>query len=170
MTQAKSDSDLTLRTPQLPDGKAVHELIRRCPPLDLNSSYNYFLLCSHFADTCVVGEKDGVIASFLSAYVPPHRPDTIFVWQVAVDETLRGHGAASRMLDALLARPACEGVRYLETTISPSNTPSRTLFARFAQKRDLTITDEVFISREQFGGEDHEEEILYRIGPFAEKK
>lgn len=166
MSSQQTPPEPILRKPRLDDGKAVHDLVRNSPPLDLNSVYNYFLLCSHFADTCVVGELDGRIASFLSAYRLPNDPETLFIWQVAVDPVLRGQGMAGRMLEAVLARPESIGVHRLETTVSPSNIASRRVFERFARERDAGWEEEVFLSSEHFGSENHEEEILFRIGPF----
>ncbi|HEY9148343.1 MAG TPA: diaminobutyrate acetyltransferase [Gammaproteobacteria bacterium] len=157
---------ITLRLPNLEDGKAVHELIQRCPPLDVNSSYNYFLLCSHFRDTCVVAEADDRIVGFLSAYLIPGRADTLFVWQVAVDEAGRGQGLAGRMLEHVMERSFCAGVRTLETTISPSNLSSRRVFQRYAEKIGAESSEETFIEVQHFGGEAHEEERLIRIGPW----
>lgn len=158
---------IVLRRPRLQDGKAVHELIRRCPPLDLNSSYSYFLLCSHHAETCVVAERDATLAGFLSAYRLPQEPHTLFVWQVAVDTAARGQGLASRMLAGLMARPACQDVRYIETTVSPSNTASRQVFARFAAQRQAGWREEVFLDGSNFGSEAHEDEVLFHIGPLT---
>lgn len=147
------------------DGRAVHDLIRNSPPLDLNSSYNYFLLCSHFADTCVVVELGDQIVGFLSAYRKPKDMETLFVWQVAVDGAMRGQGMAGRMLEHVLARPVCDGVHFIETTVSPSNRASRRVFERFRERRDAQWREEIFISRDLFGNENHEEEVLFRIGP-----
>jgi L-2,4-diaminobutyric acid acetyltransferase len=160
------DYPIELRLPNLEDGKAVHELIQRCPPLDVNSSYNYFLLCSHFRDTCVVAEMNDQIAGFLSAYLIPGRAETLFVWQVAVDETARGQGLAGRMLEHVMERPFCAGVNTLETTISPSNLSSRSVFQRYAEKHQAKSSEETFLELSHFGGEAHEEERLIRIGPW----
>lgn len=159
-------SPIHLRPPILEDGKAVHELIQRCPPLDVNSSYNYFLLCSHFRDTCVVAEANDRIVGFLSAYLIPSRPDTLFIWQVAVDEQARGLGLAGRMLEQVTERPLCEDVTNLETTISPSNTSSRRVFERFADKHQAKTSEETFLEARHFGAEAHEEERLIHIGPW----
>jgi len=165
--ESNTSDDVHLRMPELGDGRAVHELIGRCPPLDLNSTYNYFLLCSHFTDTCVVGEHQGAVASFLSAYRLPRDPETLFIWQVAVDASLRGRHMAGRMLETVLARPVCAEVRYLETTVSPSNRASRRVFERFAEATGAPWHEEVFLTQEDFGGDEHEEEILFRIGPIS---
>lgn len=159
--------NLLLRPPRISDGKAVHRLIQRSPPLDLNSSYSYFLLCTHFADTCLVGELDGEPVAFVSAYILPRDPDRLFVWQLAVDERLRGQGLARRLITALLDSPACRHVRFLETTVSPSNTASRKVFEAQAERLGAPLEEEIFLSQDHFGEESHEEEWLLRIGPFT---
>ena len=144
----------------------MYELIEASPPLDLNSRYAYFLWCSHFADTSAVAvADDGTVAGFLSGYCPPTHPDAYFVWQIVVGEKARGQGVAARLIEDVLSRPSCEGVRYLEATVGPSNAPSRALFTRFAEKRGLAFEESEFLAAEMFG-EGHEEEILLRIGPF----
>lgn len=173
MTQAQSKAaptaaEIFLRRPQLADGHVVHALVRRCPPLDLNSSYSYFLLCSHHAETCVVAEQGGELVGFLSAYRLPQAPHTLFIWQVAVDAAARGQGLAGRMLEALLTRPSCAGVQFIETTVAPSNLASRRVFARFAAQRGAAWQEAVFLTRAHFGGEAHEDEIMLRIGPLAD--
>ncbi len=167
MSSDNADADIHLRPPRLEDGKAVHELIRDNPPLDLNSVYSYFLLCSHFAGTCAVAEVDGRVTGFLSAYREPESPDRLFVWQVVVDPSMRGHGLAGRLLQAVLERDALGDVRFLEATVNPSNTASARFLEKTAERLGADLEKSVFLSREDFGGEEHEEEILFRIGPLS---
>jgi len=164
MTTLTSTTEIGLRRPEFRDGFPIHQLIQQSPPLDLNSVYNYHLLTHHFADTCVVAEAAGSVVGFLSAYLIPGRPDTLFVWQVVVDASQRGLGLAGKMLDALLQRPACSGVHYLEATVNPSNGASRRLFERQAQSIGSTLQEHLFLAAEEFGpGAGHESEILLRI-------
>ena len=44
---------------------AIWELISACPPLDTNSAYANLLQCTHFADTCVIAEREGRIREAL---------------------------------------------------------------------------------------------------------
>ena len=156
-----------LRKPTRSDGANLHELIARCPPLDLNSGYAYLLLCEHHADTCVVAELDGRLVGAVTAYCPPARPDTLFVWQVAVAPAMQGKRLASRMLDRLIERCAAErSLRFVEATISPSNIASRKLFTGFATRHGLNIAGSLLFSAADFGSGDHEEEWLYQIGPW----
>jgi L-2,4-diaminobutyric acid acetyltransferase len=70
------------------------------------------------------------------------------------------------MLDALVCLEACRGVRFLETTVTPTNAPSRALFASFARGMDAEHTVSPYIEAGMFPEEGHEDEELHRIGPF----
>lgn len=166
-TGPAQNSDIILRRPQINDGAAVHALIKACPPLDLNSTYAYLLLCHHFAETCVVAQKGGQLVGFISGYIPPTQPNTFFVWQVAVHADARGCGLGNSMLHYLLQQPASTSVQYVDTTVSPSNQASRAMFARFARSRDADITEKPLFTRAMFGNAaEHEDEMLLTIGPF----
>lgn len=157
-----------LRAPSLDDAQHVHALIQACPPLDVNSLYVYLLLSHHHAETCVVAQgTDGQLLGFVSAYVPPRTPDTLFVWQVAVHESARGTGLGGKMLSHLLERPALAGISFIETTVGPDNAASRGMFASLACKRNAQIAESALFERHHFGHEAHEEERLLRLGPLS---
>ncbi len=136
--------------------------------LDVNSVYAYLLVGEHYSQTSVIAEVGDQLAGFISAYCPPSKPDTVFVWQVGVAEAGRGKGIATRMLFEILKRPACARIRYLDTTVSPSNDPSKALFRSLAKKLGAEVEETELFGQELFGDDDgeHEPEILFRIGPF----
>jgi L-2,4-diaminobutyric acid acetyltransferase len=163
--QTTSHAGEVIERPQKGDGPAIWRLARDCGNLDLNSSYAYLLWCRDFADTSVVARAGGDVVGFVTGFRRPAAPDTLLVWQVAVDERYRGRRIASRMLDTLVddqSEPPC----YIETTVSPSNDASEALFTSFAAGRDARLE-----RGELFAGDDfpdgHEAEVLYRIGPLA---
>lgn len=160
-------SPVRLRRPLDHDGYALHQLVAQCPPLDRNSVYCNLLHCSDFADTAIAAEDaQGHLVGFISGYCPPPRPDTLFIWQVAVDPARRGEGLALDMLLALVERVARErGIRYLETTISPDNSASRALFRKAFAALGLEVETRVLFSRAQHFAGQHEDEVLYRAGP-----
>jgi len=122
-----------MRMPQATDGAAIWELIRSCQPLDANSMYCNVLQCDHFAETCVLAEFEGEVLGWVSAYVIPNDPETLFVWQVAVSEKARGLGLGTHMLQTILARSACAGVKRLQTTITSDNEASWALFQKLGK-------------------------------------
>lgn len=162
-----SDSESILfRLPSLEDGMAVFRLVESCPPLDMNSSYCNLLQCSHFANTSVVAQMNGALVGFISGYVIPARPNTLFVWQVAVAEQARGLGLASRMLDHILARPHCADIAYLETSITQDNHASWALFKSLARKLSADFQSSIWMDKDAHFTGLHDSEALVRIGPF----
>jgi L-2,4-diaminobutyric acid acetyltransferase len=156
-----------LRAPVAADAAQVHKLVAACKPLDLNSTYAYLLLCHHFSDTCVVARAGKDIVGFISGYRLPVRPDTFFVWQVAVHPEMRGARLGVQMLQDLLQRESTAAVRFMETTVSPSNEASRRMFQRFADSAGAPINEQMLFDRSAFGDEEHEEEVLLKIGPLT---
>ncbi|PAU87807.1 diaminobutyrate acetyltransferase [Pseudomonas sp. WN033] len=159
---------MTLRQPRDTDGYALNQLVERCKPLDTNSVYCNLLQCSDFADTAIAAiAANGELVGFISGYRPPARPDTLFVWQVAVDDRMRGQGLALKMLLALTERAMANGVQYMETTITPGNEASEALFKRaFARLNSDYQTRVLFSRNDHFNGQ-HDDEVLYRAGPFS---
>lgn len=159
--------DFEFRTPRSEDGYIVHQLIASCPPLDSNSIYCNLLQCTHFADTCVVVEREGEIIGFLSGYLKPGQPDVLFVWQMAVAASARGCGLAGRMLDAVLLRSQLAGVRFIETSITEENEASQGVFRKLAKKRNAEIKVSILFDKEAHFHGRHDSEQLFRIGPFG---
>lgn len=158
------EGTVRLRRPVKTDGTEVQALIARCAPLDQNSLYMNLVQCDHFADTCVLAEAGADKLGWVSAHLPPNRPDTIFVWQVAVDARARGMGLGRRMLEALLERPACAGVSRLETTITRDNEGSWALFRGFARRLGGALSHQPHYRRDTHFGGAHATEHLVTIG------
>jgi diaminobutyrate acetyltransferase len=155
--------------PDTTDGPELWRLARDSGVLDLNSSYAYLLWCRDFAGTSVVARVDGTVVGFVTGFLRQEAPDTVMVWQVAVDAGQRGRSLAGRMLSTLVDRLATRGVRWLETTISPSNEASIRLFSALARDRGAGIERRDLFSPQDFPTDEpggHEAEDLYVIGPF----
>ncbi|MEU9307731.1 MULTISPECIES: diaminobutyrate acetyltransferase [Streptomyces] len=167
MTAAQAD--LRIDSPSVEDGAALWRLAKESGTLDLNSSYSYLLWCRDFAATSAVARAEGgEPVGFVTGYVRPEDPQTLLVWQVAVDAAHRGRGLAAALLDGLTARVAAERpLTAVETTITPGNTASERLFTSFADRHGATVTREVLFGAGLFPDGPHDPEVLYRIGPLA---
>ena len=162
-----NDATARLEAPVAADAPQVHKLVSVCKPLDLNSTYAYLLLCHHFSGSCVVARFGQEVVGFISGYKLPTDPQTFFVWQVAVHPDTRGVGLGTHMLQHLLQRESLAATRFVQTTVSPSNQASRRMFQRLATSVSAPINEEPLFERSAFGDEEHEEEMLLKIGPFA---
>ncbi len=153
----------TLRKPTASDGADIWELVRSCRPLDENSMYCNLLQCDHFADTCVLAELSGEAVGWISAYVMPNDPETLFVWQVAVSEKARGRGLGALMLQSIMQREACEGVTRLQTTITADNDASWALFRKFAKLQDSGLDIQPYYTQALHFQDRHKTENLVTI-------
>ncbi|WP_024793304.1 diaminobutyrate acetyltransferase [Tomitella biformata] len=150
---------VTFQVPSISDGRRLWEIARDSRELDLNSSYAYVLWCRDFQNTSIVALVDGRVCGFVTGYIRPERPDTLVVWQVAVDAEQRGKRIAGQLLDGLLDRLAPD-VSRMETTISPGNAASIALFTGTAGRRGLEIKSEPLFGPADFP-DSHEPEDLY---------
>jgi len=156
-----------IESPTKADGAELWRIARDSAKLDLNSPYAYMLWCRDFAESSVVAREDDRVVGFVIAYRRPDEPEAALVWQVAVDASQRGKGLAGALLDALYTRLTGEGVRYLETTITPDNEASIRLFTSFAKRWNAAMETSVLFGGEEFPEAGHLPEELYRIGPLT---
>jgi diaminobutyrate acetyltransferase len=160
---AKTEYAPAFRKARPHDGARMYELVKEMGGLELNTAYFYVLFCIDFADTCVVAEVDDKLAGFVLGHRPPERPDTVFVWQVGVAPFMRKQGMARRLLEAFLEQNP--DARWLEASVTPSNTASRKLFSSVARDHGVECKISDFMLAEHFP-DGHEPEELFRIGPF----
>lgn len=153
------------RRPDKRDGAAVWETVEKSGALDLNSAYSYLMMSSYFPETCRVAYRGRRMAGFVLGFTPPRQPDTLFVWQIGVNPREQGQGLGKALLLDLLATPACGHLRYLEATVTPSNTASERLFRGVAGAFDVPCRVEPIFDEDDFPGDAHEPELRFRIGP-----
>jgi L-2,4-diaminobutyric acid acetyltransferase len=152
------------RPPTPEDAASASELIRKAGTLELNTTYAYLLLCSHFAETSAVAVCGEDLVGCAFGYRIPQRPQTLFLWQIGVDASMRRQGVARRLLDELLDRSELADVKCIETTVAPSNLPSRKLFEGWAKNRQLEIESVDVLGSSLFGSEgSHEPEEILRL-------
>lgn len=171
MREANTTSEypFTLMQPVSRDGADVWNFINQIKDLDDNSMYCNLLQCTHFAATSVIARHsnvEGAIAGWMSGYVPPEQPDTLFVWQICVASSARGSGLGKKLVREVLKRQALSGITRIQSTITPGNEKSWGLFRSLAGdlKADLGHQDH-FDQHAHFGGA-HDSELLVTIGPF----
>ncbi|MBU9722043.1 MULTISPECIES: diaminobutyrate acetyltransferase [Bacillaceae] len=158
---------VTFSEPTTSDGSDMWDLVNQST-LDQNSPYKYIMMCEFFSDTCVVAKEEDKLVGFITGFIPPNRPDVIFIWQVGVHESQRGKGIASKMLNDLLSRVKCKNIRFLEATVTPTNVASQSLFLRLARDHNTECKVDDFFSEDLFPEEGkHEAELMYRVGPLT---
>ncbi|MGD7707859.1 diaminobutyrate acetyltransferase [Microlunatus sp. Y2014] len=161
----RRDSDVELRHPTVADGAAMWRMAGESKVLDVNASYAYLLWARDFAATSVIAaDPTGEPCGFVTGYRRPDRPDTLMIWQVAVDVSQRGKGLARQMLDHLTS--SVPGITSMETTITADNAASIALFSSYARGQGATVHTEPLFATADFP-DGHDAEELYRISPIG---
>ncbi len=160
-----SKQNIQIKNPDSDYGYQISELIKNSPPLDLNSTYLYFIQSHYFNKTCAiaVNEIDRVIG-FVSGFQDPRKKDTLFIWQVAISKDARGNGLASKLIYFILQE--LPHMQFIETTITKDNTSSISLFNKISQELNTNIIEEPFLDKTKHFLNQHDSENLFRIGPF----
>jgi len=164
-----SNLNIQIKSPSSAYGFQIAELIKNSPPLDLNSTYLYFIQSHYFNKTCAiaVNEVDKVIG-FMSGFQDPRKKDTLFIWQVAISKDARGNGLASKLIHFILQEHP--HMQFIETTITMDNTSSISLFNKISQELNTNIIEEPFLDKSKHFLNQHDSENLFRIGPFKISK
>ncbi|WP_033420426.1 diaminobutyrate acetyltransferase [Nesterenkonia alba] len=164
------DELIILRAPTVADGADLWRLAAGTGVLDTNTPYAYLLWARDFSASSVLAEVEGEPAGFISGYLKPSDPQTLFIWQVAVDSRFRGRGLAKKMLFELVGRSQAA---RLETTITADNEASIALFTALARehgteiRRQPLFTPDLFPTQEETG-ESHAAEDLYIVEPLQQ--
>lgn len=143
----------------------MYTLAKNSKVLDVNTPYSYVMWSTYFQKTSMIATYKNERIGFVSGYILPDKDDTLFVWQVAVDENYRGFGLATRMIKGLV--DSLDEVKFIEATVTPSNEPSSNLFKGIAKKHGTECSISLCFSKADFPYDDIEEEYTYRIGPIA---
>ena len=162
---AHDDELIILRAPTVADGADLWRLAAGTGVLDTNTPYAYLLWARDFAASSVIAEVEAEPAGFISGYLKPTDPQTLFIWQVAVDSTFRGRGLAKKMLFELAERTQAS---RLETTITADNQASIALFTALAREHGTEIQSRSLFTEDLFpadSGEAHADEDLYIVEP-----
>lgn len=167
-TRAVLDARVQIRKPEVSDAGDVWQLVRDSGNLDVNSAYCYMLLTSHFAETCLLAERRDRVVGFVTGYRPPERDDTAFLWQIGIAREIRGRKLGLQLAREFLALDGFAGVRFLETTVTPSNRRSDGLFRALRRALQTRLEVRPHFDADLFPEGEHETECLYRIGPFDE--
>lgn len=158
-------ADVCYRTPSVKDASAVHGLVDQTKELDLNSWYYYAMFFRDFSETSMVVDVDGQFAGFVTGYVRPDRPDTLFLWQTATTLTHGVQNLGLNLLSKLLESVKRRfDVNYIEATVDPHNRAISMQFRLLARKINAEKAEEILFSAADIVELEHDEQLI-RIGP-----
>ena len=165
---SKKNSAIKITHPRKEDGISVAELIKRCPPLDLNSTYHYLIQSHYFSKTCSIAFDNKKVVAFVSGFINSSKNNSLFIWQVAIDENYRGKELGIELIEFILNQN--KNLDSIETTVTETNLASRRMFEKFCEKYQIKLSEQTLFNKEQDFSNEHDSEILLKIGPLNKGK
>jgi len=125
---------MTIRQASESDLSKIRAFVKKNPPLGFHSLYTYWVLCSQFNKLWFVFEEDKEILGFIAGVKNLSSVPTALIWQIGVDERMRGEGVSRQLIDAFLA--SCRELHIEKglVTIDPENKSSLGLFQSYFTK------------------------------------
>jgi L-2,4-diaminobutyric acid acetyltransferase len=161
---SKKNSAIKITHPRKEDGISVAELIKRCPPLDLNSTYHYLIQSHYFSKTCSIAFDNKKVVAFVSGFINSSKNNSLFIWQVAIDENYRGKELGIELIEFILNQN--KNLDSIETTVTKNNISSRRMFQKICEKYKSRISELILFDKEKDFANKHDSEMLIKIGPF----
>ncbi|GGE75806.1 diaminobutyrate acetyltransferase [Nesterenkonia cremea] len=155
------------RTPSVHDASAVHQLVAETHMLDDNSWYYYAIFFRDFETTSMVVDVDNELAGFVTGYIRPGAPDTLFLWQTA---TTLNHGVTNlglKLLEQLInSVQMTTNLNYVEATIDPENRAIAMQFRLLARSLGVESEQSILFDAADFHQLEHDEKLI-RLGPIV---
>lgn len=108
----------------------VYEFVSRCNLLENYAEHFYKIMLRYFGNSCFIADYNGDIVGFVLGFVSQIYDKTYFLWQVGVDESMRGEGIGKMLLETVEKEMRKLGCNRIELTIYPKNIPSKRLFEK----------------------------------------
>lgn len=146
-------TDIKIRTAEYNDVAEIYNLITAHSGLDINSEYFYHHMLIEHRHNCAVIHDKKFIHGFCISYF--HKPNSLFIWQLMVGESVRGQGFGWKIVDYVIriAKP-----KYASATVT--NKKTKSLFCDVFSENEFKVRTEPYIIKNSFIDQSHSEEIL----------
>jgi L-2,4-diaminobutyric acid acetyltransferase len=134
-----NSQEVVLRQCTSSDVAQIVRFVAECPPLDVHSSFTYWVTFQYWGEMCFVASAGERIIGYVSALGSGHSSDVFYLWQIGVSEDRRSTGLAQRLVAAVTKAGRGRGFREMQVSIAPENESSLRTFTRFATSLGKTL-------------------------------
>lgn len=138
------------------------QLVRKCSPLDIHTSYTYWLMAKYYNKSSFILEVNNKPCGYIMTI---ENSDVVFIWQIAIIESQRKKGYSELLIDKVVEY--AKNIRKpIEITIDKNNINSTSAFKGYCSKNNYSM---ISLEEQEIYNENniiHEKEILYHIDVF----
>ncbi|SNQ60250.1 GNAT family N-acetyltransferase [Candidatus Methanoperedens nitratireducens] len=119
---------INIREANQNDFLEVHKFVSTCKPLENYFEHFYKIMLRYFGNTCFIAEHENKIVGYLMGIKSQTHESTYFLWKIGVSPSMQGKGIGRLLLERAENKVRDIGLKRIEVTIDPENTPSKKLF------------------------------------------
>lgn len=132
----------------------IKKLAENCPPLDVHTTYTYWVLSRYFADTSFVLYENDEAIGFITAIA---NGNIGFIWQIGLLPKHQNQRLSFLLIDKVVQAFRNKGIKVIELTIDADNKPSYAAFDSYCNKENLKLL------RKEPSENQYKSEIVYTI-------
>lgn len=156
---------ITFRSPDVSHAAHISSMVKQHDQLDDNSEYIYAIWCTYFAPNTAVALDGNEVLAFITGFRPPSDPQTFFLWQTCAKPR---HGIPNLGVDLIqyaAEREIGRGARTIEASVAVDNKPIKLLMKTLCRRLGGKLETGVLFASDTLSrdGDEHHEEVLYRI-------
>jgi L-2,4-diaminobutyric acid acetyltransferase len=122
--------NLKIRQAKESDFLTVCEFVSKCKPLEEYPEHLYKILLRYFNNTCFIAESKGELIGVALGFVSQAHAGRYFLWQIGILPKVQSKGIGSSFLKKIEEKMRQRGIKEIELTVDPQNSPSVTLFSK----------------------------------------
>jgi L-2,4-diaminobutyric acid acetyltransferase len=153
----------TLRAPLPEDGARIAALAEDFVSRKARNIPETLVGRGAFRETSVLAELAGKLLGWVSAYILPYDPQTLFIWAVEVVKSEQNPGLSSLMLGYLMRQEPRAGLTRVQTVISCDEDRPWALFRQFARWQHSRLDIQPYFTQALTPHKRHENDNLVTI-------
>lgn len=156
---------MKIRNGNVADIDNIRKLVQSLPPLDLHTSFSYWVLLAYFPHLFFVAVDDraGEIIGFVSGIVSPDDARVCYLWQLGVRQDRRRSKCAALLTEYFLQAARRLHCRAIHFSIAPQNMLSLNTAKRFSDRHALAIRKVGDVHINDSLAQESTHEVLYEM-------
>ncbi|QEM82273.1 GNAT family N-acetyltransferase [Halomonas binhaiensis] len=152
-------SEIRFEHPSVVDAKSLFRLAACNDNLDLYPEYFYLVWARDFRKTSLVAKSGDRLLGYILAYIRPDDNRTLFLWQIAVDPSVRSSGLGFSLVKKLIDSVG-EDVSAFEATIDVCNDAAYNTLTSLAKQYETNVSQKDLFLESDFISSHHKETLI----------
>lgn len=145
------------------DVERIRKFIDECKPLELHTSFTYWMLFYYFPNLCFLMLENEKILGFISGIRSSADEKVVYLWQIGVSKDYQGKKYSSILIDNFLKAALDLKCNKIQVSIDPKNLSSYQTFLKYSNNCGYKFSKIGKVSYHDKLSNEKDHELLYQI-------